>query len=449
MEKKLKKSYIPSNDQPKFQWKSFDKLLLKNGSIVDIENKKTIQQDILIVNGKIESIDNISPERFDGEIIDITDKLIAPGFLDIHVHFREPGREDEETLMTGAAAAIAGGFTGVCTMPNTEPVTDDRETVEFITDKFKNHLVDIYPIAAITKGREGKQLVEMADLVEAGVVAFSDDGTSVTNSQLLRRALEYSRMFNIPIIEHCEDPYLTAGGTMNEGFMSTRLGLPGIPSISEEVVIARDIMLAKYTSGKIHIAHVSTAGSVELIRRAKAEGIKITCEVTPHHFTLTDKALEDYDTNLKMNPPLRTSKDVAAIIDGLKDGTIDAIVTDHAPHSIEEKETEFIAAPFGIIGLETAIGLVISELVGKHNFSVYEILEKLSVNPYRILGLPAPLIAKDAKPNLTILDMSQEWIVDKTKFKSRSRNTPFHGWKLKGKSWAVFNNNMLKINSEP
>ena len=448
MKEKLERSYDSIYHQSKSRLKKIANLLLKNGNIIDLDKKQIIKQDILIDNGKIKQIGNIPAENFNGETIDISDKIVSPGLLDMHVHFREPGREDEETLVTGAAAAMAGGFTGVCTMPNTEPATDNKEIVEFIRDRFKDHLVNVYPIAAITKARKGGQLVEMAELVDAGVVAFSDDGTSVANSQLLRRALEYSRMFNVPIIEHCEEKSLAADGVMNEGFMSTKLGLTGIPPIAEEIVVARNIMLAKYTSGRIHIAHISTADSIALVRRAKEEGVQVTCEATPHHFTLTDEAVVTYDTNMKMNPPLRTQKDVEAIIAGLKDGTIDVIATDHAPHSIEEKETEFMNAPFGIVGLETAVGLAITQLMGNNNLTLFEIIEKLSRNPYRILGLPVPKIAEGEESNLTIIDLDAEWTVDKNKFKSQSHNSPFHGWKLKGKALGVTNNNLLIINTE-
>lgn len=444
MKKILKRSYNSKD----YQLKKFEKLLLKNGSILNFDKKQIIQQDVLISNGKIERVGNINTDNYEGELVDLTNKMIVPGMLDMHVHFREPGREDEETLMTGAAAAMAGGFTGVCTMPNTVPATDNKEIVEFIKEKFKNHLVDVYPIAAITKGRQGDQIVEMAELIDAGVIAFSDDGTSVTNTQVLRRALEYSQMFDVPIIEHSEDKFLFEGGAMHEGFTASKLGLPGIPSIAEEIAVARNIMLAKYTSGKIHLAHISCAGSVELVRHAKEQGIRVTCEATPHHFTLTDEAVVTYDTNMKMNPPLRTRKDVDAIIAGLKDGTIDAIATDHAPHSIEEKEVEFISAPFGIVGLETAIGLAILQLVGENNFSLFKVIELIAVNPYKILGLPVPKIAEGIKANLTILDPDEEWTIDRDRFKSQSRNTPFHGWKVKGKPLGVFNNEFLMINLE-
>lgn len=418
------------------------KILLRRGQIIDGNEKYQGRFDLLVIDGKIVDLrPEISlPTDFDGEVLDLNNKLIFPGFLDLHVHFREPGREDEETLLSGAAAAMAGGFTAVCTMPNTQPVTDSREIVDFITESMKDHLVTVYPVAAITRGQRGEELVEMAELVDAGVVAFSDDGKSVANSLVLRRALEYARMFNIPIIEHCEDSALAQEGVMHEGFVSTNLGLPGIPSIAEDVIVARDIMLAEYTKSKIHIAHISTKGAVELVRRAKEKGIAVTAEATPHHFSLTDEAVKSFDTNLKMNPPLRNEEHVQAIIDGLKDGTIDAIATDHAPHSIEEKETEFAAAPFGIIGLETAVGLIIEKLVKPKILNWQQIAVKLCRNPYRILGLPEPQIAIGQPANLTIIDPDATWTVDKTKFKSRSRNTPFHGWKLTGKVMGVVNN---------
>ncbi len=444
MKEALKRSYDPS----KLKFKKTGRLLLKNGRIVEFVKKQILPADVLIVNGKIAHIGNISDADARGEILDLGGKLILPGMMDMHVHFREPGREDEETLMTGAAAAMAGGFTGVCTMPNTEPATDNKEIVESIVDGFKGHLMNVHPVAAISRNRQGEQLVEMAELIDAGVCAFSDDGSAVANPQLLRRALEYSRMFDTLIIEHCEDKRLSADGVMHEGFMSTKLGLPGIPSISEELIVARDIMFAHYTQTKIHIAHISTAGAVELVRQAKSQGIQVSCEVTPHHFTLTDEQLESYDTNLKMSPPLRTRADVEAIIRGLKDGTIDVIATDHAPHSAEEKECEFAAAPFGILGLETALGLAISELINKYQMSFFDVFEKFCLNPYRILNVSIPAIATDASANLSIIDPEQEWEVDKNRFKSRSRNTPFHGWKLTGKSWAVINKGLYLINED-
>jgi dihydroorotase len=418
------------------------KMLLQSGKIIDGESASPGTMDILLVQGKIAELKPKieASAEFDGEVIDLRDKLIFPGFFDLHVHFREPGREDEETLLTGAQAAMAGGFTSVCTMPNTQPVTDNREIIEFILDEMKGHLVSVHPVAAITRGQKGKELVEMAELVEAGVVAFSDDGKSVANSLVLRRALEYARMFDVPIIEHCEDAALADDGAMHEGFVSTNLGLPGIPSLSEDVVVARNITLAEYTRSRIHIAHISTKGAVELVRCAKEKGIAVTAEATPHHFTLTDESVNSFDANFKMNPPLRSEEHVQAIIAGLKDGTIDAIATDHAPHSIEEKEVEFAAASFGIVGLETAVGLIIQHLVKPGILTWNQVAEKLGVNPYRILGIPEPKIKTGEMANLTIIDPETSWTVDKSKFKSRSRNTPFNGWPLTGKVFGVVNN---------
>jgi dihydroorotase len=442
MRENLTKSQTYRSTIEKSGIKPAKKILLKNGKIIDGISASTDPFDILIVQGKIAELKpniEISPE-FDGEVFDLRDRLIFPGFFDLHVHFREPGREDEETLQTGAQAAMAGGFTAVCTMPNTQPVTDNREIIEFIQDEMKGHLVSVHPVAAITRAQNGEELVEMAELVEAGVVAFSDDGKSVANSLVLKRALEYARMFDVPIIEHCEDAALANGGVMHEGFISTNLGLPGIPAIAEDIIVARNIMLAEYTKGKIHIAHISTKGAVELVRRAKDKGIAVTAEATPHHFTLTDETIESFDTNFKMNPPLRSSEHVAAVIQGLQDGTIDAIATDHAPHSLEEKEVEFAAAPFGIIGLETAFGVIMKQLVQPGLLSWNQVYQKLSVDPYRIVGLEVPQLKVNALANLTVIDPEAKWIVDKRKFKSRSRNTPFHGWGLQGKVAYVINN---------
>jgi len=448
MGKKLTKSQSFRSSAGRSGIKQANKILFRNAKIIDGLTDDSYSSEILIIEGKIAEIkpDVTLPSDFDGKILDLKNKLVFPGFLDLHVHFREPGREDEETLLSGAQAAMAGGFTAVCTMPNTQPVTDNREVIEFIFDEMKDQLVSVFPIAAITRGQKGDELVEMAELVEAGVVAFSDDGKSVANSLVLRRALEYTRMFDIPIIEHCEDASLAAGGAMHEGFVSTNLGIPGIPAVAEDVVVARNIMLAEYTKSKMHIAHISTKGAVELVRRAKEKGIAVTAEATPHHFALSDETIESFDSNFKMNPPLRSREHNQAIIEGLKDGTIDAIATDHAPHSIEEKDVEFVAAPFGIIGLETALGLVIKKLIQPGVLNWNQVVEKLCLNPYRILGVPEPVIKSGQPANLTIVDPEIKWIVDKTKFKSRSRNTPFHGWELQGRIFGVVNNGFYNLN---
>ncbi len=441
MKKPLRKSQTIKNTNDKSSFKPAKKILLKNASIIDGQNVYKNTFDLLIIDGKIKEMKpeiNFSSE-FDGKTFNLKNKLVLPGFLDLHVHFREPGREDEETILSGARAAMAGGFSAVCTMPNTQPTTDNREIVEFIRDEISNHLVSIYPVAAITRGQKGEELVEMAELIDAGAVAFSDDGKSVANSLVLRRAMEYARMFDVPIIEHCEDAGLAAGGAMHEGFVSTNLGIPGIPSIAEDVVVARNIKLAEYTKSKIHIAHISSAGAVELIRRAKEKNIQVTAEAAPHHFTLTDETIRSFDANFKMNPPLRSQEHVEAIIEGLKDGTIDAIATDHAPHSVEEKEVEFAAAPFGIIGLETALGLIIKQLIEPGKLNWKQAVQKLCINPYRIIGIPAPQIKKGNLANLTIIDPEAEWTVNKDASFSKSRNTPFDGWEFKGKVIGVFN----------
>jgi len=424
-----------------------EKLLLRGGRIFDPVVDLDKVTDILIVNGKIEKIGNIETGGFDGKIIECKGKVIIPGLIDMHTHLREPGREDEETIATGSQAAMAGGFTAVCCMPNTNPVIDNSGQVKFIKEKSEGLLVDVYPIAAVTKGQEGKELTEMGDIINAGGVAFSDDGYPVRTAAILRRALEYIKMFGKPIIDHCEDLSLSGDGVMNEGFVSTTLGMKGIPSISEEITVARDLLVAEYTGGPLHIAHVSTKGSVALIREAKAKGVNVTAEVCPHHLFLTDEAVRSFDTNTKMKPPLRTEEDRKALIDGLKDGTIDVIATDHAPHSIEEKETEYDVAPFGVVGLETAVGLVLTHLVGKGTLTLKEMVEKMSIVPRKILGLAENCIEEGKPANLTILDIDEEWVVDKRSFRSKSRNTPFDGWALKGKSSGVFNNGQLFLSS--
>jgi dihydroorotase len=361
----------------------------------------------------------------------------------MHVHLREPGFEHKETILTGCTAAAAGGFTAVCCMPNTNPAIDDESVVKFIQDKAKlalGGLVDVYPVGAVTIGRKGEQLAPMAELAAAGAVAFSDDGDPVHNAEIMRRALEYSGMYNKPIIQHAQERSMTMEGVMNEGYNSTTLGLAGMPATAEDVVVARDIMLSGYTNGQYHVAHISTAGSTDSVRRAKERGLRITCEVTPHHFTLTDEAVRSYDTNTKMNPPLRTKEDVEALKEGLRDGTIDVIASDHAPHSYDEKQVEFQSAPFGIVGLETAFGLALTELFEKGVLSLYQIVEKFSSNPRRILHLPEVRISEGSPANLTLLDPRAEWTVEPEKLRSKSKNTPFGGFRLRGRSVGVINN---------
>lgn len=419
------------------------KIILKQVRLLNPEQKLDEKNDLLIEDGVIKKIGGLTETDFkSSRIFEFENKICSPGFFDMHVHLREPGREDEETVETGSNAAAAGGFTGVACLPNTNPDIDSAEVVRFIKEKSKDHIVDVFPIAAATLGRKGEALSPMYELFEAGAVAFSDDGTVIKNAGILRNALEYSRNFGTPIIEHCEDESLSEGA-MNEGYTSTLLGLPGIPNVAEDLIVMRDIIMSEFIGGKIHIAHISSKNSVELVRQAKKKGIKVTAEATPHHFTLTEESIKTYDTNYKMNPPLRTQEDVDAVRLGLKDGTIDCIASDHAPHAIEEKEMEFIFAPNGIIGLETSVGLAITELVQKKFLSFAQLVEKYSINPRKILNIPVPQIKVGEKANLSIIDPSMIWTVDVSKFKSRSKNSPFDQLLLTGKSVAVINNGKM------
>jgi dihydroorotase len=424
-----------------------NRFLLKEGRIIDPAIGQDIITDILIVDGIIHSVRKDIAAGSDDTIIDMKDKIIAPGFIDMHVHLREPGYEHKETIATGTLSAAYGGFTAVCSMPNTNPAIDDESLVLFVTSQGKaanEGIVDVFPVAAVTKRREGKELSAIAELVNAGAVGLSDDGAPVYDAEIMRRALEYAGMYGVPIIQHCEDPSLVRGGVMNEGFVATELGLPGMPHIAEEIMIARDIMLTEYTGSRYHVAHLSSAGSVSLIRNAKSRGIRVTCEVTPHHFTMTDDAVRTYDTNTKMNPPLRTAQDIAAIKEGLSDGTIDVIATDHAPHSLDEKEVDYLQAPFGIVGLETAIGLTVIALVDTQILSIAQMIEKYSTNPRKIIGKQISL-AEGAGANLTFLDINKEWTIDPASFKSKSKNSPFSGQKVKGKSIGIFNHGKMLL----
>jgi dihydroorotase len=420
------------------------KLHLKSGHVLDPLKGKDDVTDMLIVDGRIERIGASLSSDSSYEVIDLKNKVIAPGFIDMHVHLREPGFEHKETIETGCASASAGGFTAVCCMPNTNPAIDEESVARYVQEEGRRAtggLVDVYPIAAASKGRKGEELSPMAELAKAGAVAFSDDGAPIASAELLRRIFEYSSMYRLPIIQHAEEPTLTKNGLMNEGFESTRLGMPGIPPIAEELMIARDIVLLRYVPlAKYHVAHISTAGSIDCVRRAKLEKLNVTCEAAPHHFTLCDEAVKSFDTNLKMSPPLRTKKDVQAIKEALRDGIIDVIATDHAPHTIDEKEVEFAQAPFGIVGLETAIGLSITELVHQKYLTLMQLIEKLSVNPRRILSLPEIHIQEGERANLTLLDPEIEWTVDVQSFRSKSKNSPFHGRTLKGKAIGIINN---------
>ncbi len=424
------------------------KIVLKGIILLHPEQKINEQKDLLIEDGIIRKVGELTQEDYSqSEVYEFSGKYCVPGLFDMHVHLREPGKEDTETVVTGSDAAAAGGFTEIACMPNTTPAIDSAEVANFIKHKAENHLVNVYPIGAVSKERKGESLAPIAELVDAGAVGFSDDGVAVKTSALVRNALEYLKMYNLPLIEHCEDESL-AGDSINEGTVSTELGLPAIPTVAEDLTVARDILIAEYVKGKVHIAHISSKKSIELVREAKARGVNVTAEATPHHFTLTDEELRTYDTNYKMNPPLRTKEDVDAVIEGLKDGTIDCIASDHAPHAVEDKEAEFIDAPNGIIGLETQLGLAISELIKKKHLTLSQLIEKLAINPRKILDLPIPFFKEGEKANLTIIDTEQIWTVDKNKFLSKSKNTPFDKKLMTGKSVAVINNRKIFIDNK-
>ncbi|MFZ5644447.1 MAG: dihydroorotase [Bacillota bacterium] len=408
------------------------KLLLKGGTVVSSENDAMVTADVLIDNGAITRVAQ-GIKSSGAEVINVSGKLVAPGFLDMHVHLREPGFEAKETVETGCRAAVRGGFAAVACMPNTSPVTDNKSIVRYILEKSREAgLARVYPIGAITKGSLGKEISEMGEMKDSGAVAFSDDGRPVEDSGVMRRAMQYAAMLGMTVISHCEDPGLVSGGVMNEGYTSTRLGLKGIPATAEEVMVARDALLSELTGCRIHIAHVSTAGSVRIIREAKLRGVPVTAEVTPHHFTLTDSAVAGYSTATKVNPPLRGEADVAALKEAIADGTIDVIATDHAPHTAEEKDAEYDRAPFGVVGLETAVGLVWTELVAKGVIGPARAVAMMTVNPARILGLKPALISPGSVADITVIDPELSEKVDPETFLSKGRNTPFAGRELKG-----------------
>jgi len=408
-------------------------LLIKNGRVIDPASGTDETLDILIEKGKIVAIKpKITANQ--AKTIDVSRMVVAPGFIDMHTHLREPGQEDKETIRTGSLAAARGGFTSIACMPNTMPVNDTRGVTEYIISVAKKRaVVNVFPVATVTRAQEGEELTEMADLTEAGAVAFSDDGLPVKTSEIMRHALEYSKLLDTTIIDHCEDRSLTQDGVMHEGHYSYLLGLKGMPASSEEVIVARDLILAEKADARIHIAHLSVKGAVELIREAKRKKIKVTTEVTPHHLLLNDSHLDSYDTNLKVNPPLRSEDDVGSLIRAVKEGVVDVFVTDHAPHTVDEKSVEFDSAPFGINGLETAVSLLLSGLVNKNIIPIERFIEMISTTPARILGLGNKgKIQEGADADLTILNLHKEVVVDVNTFKSKSRNNPFHGWKLKG-----------------
>ncbi len=414
-------------------------VLLTGGRVIDPSRDFDQIADVLLADGKIESVGSglIGPEGI--QTVDVAGRVVAPGLVDVHVHLREPGREDAETVATGARAAAAGGFTAICAMPNTDPVTDNQAAVGFIVKQgAAARAARVYPIGAISLGQKGEHLAEFGELVQAGAVAVSDDGHPVVSSHLMRTALEYAQTFDVPVVDHCEDPSLAHGGAMHEGVVSTQLGLKGIPSAAEAIMVARDILLAELTGGHVHICHVSARQSVDLIRQGKDRGVNVTAEATPHHFALTHDACANYDTNTKMNPPLRELADVEAIRVGLEDGTIDAIATDHAPHHYETKDRDFDEAPFGVVGLETALGLGISELVTPGLLTLPQLIRRMSTDPARIFHLPGGTLQPGMPADLCIFDPEARWVVEPDRFYSKSRNTPFAGRWLQGRVEGTF-----------
>ncbi len=407
-------------------------ILIKKGRVIDPRQGLDKVMDILIEGGKISKV-GAAGKASAATVIDAGGKIVAPGFIDMHTHLREPGNEDKETIETGLRAAIAGGFTTVCAMPNTEPSCDNQAQAKFLTEKAKMlHSANLIPVGTITKGRQGKEITEMSDLKDAGCLAVSDDGSSVEDPGLMRKALEYASMTDMLVISHAEDKSLAGDGVMHEGYWSTVLGLSPIPSKAESTIVERDIQLAQLAGARIHIAHVSAAESVEIIRRAKKEGIPVTCEAAPHHFSLTDEDVKTYDTSMKVNPPLRSKEDIKAIKKGLKDGTIDVIATDHAPHLDSEKDKEFDYAPFGMIGLETALSLSVINLVEEGCLDWEELIRKLATNPAMILKYDRGTLLEGAVADVVIIDPDKEWTYERENIISKSANSPFIGKKMKG-----------------
>lgn len=410
------------------------KLLIKNGRVIDPANQLDGNYDLLVEKGVIKSVEKEGKlNGQDAKVIDARGMIVAPGFIDMHVHFREPGFEYKETIQSGCESAAVGGFTTVAVMPNTNPVNDNRSVTELMQSAAKrNGIVNVQIIGAITQGLKGEKLSDMAELRDAGAIAFSDDGRPVMNNELMRRAFEYSKMLKLPLIQHSEILDLTHGGCMNEGIVSTELGLRGMPTEAEDIMVFRDISLLQRTGGRLHVAHISSGRAVELVRMAKARGLPVTCEAAPHHFTLTEEAVRGYDTNTKMNPPLRTRSDVDAIIEGLRDSTIDIIATDHAPHDRDGKEVEYSSACFGIVGLETALPLTL-KLVHSKALSLSQAIEKLTSAPARIFNLDCGALGVGRNADIVIFNPEEEYEIDTTQFKSKSKNSPYHGWKVKGR----------------
>jgi dihydroorotase len=423
--------------------------LIRGGRVIDPAQGLDAVTDLWLEGDRVLHIGS-RPDLQAEIVVDATGKIVCPGLIDMHVHLREPGREEDETIATGTAAALAGGVTSVACMPNTEPAIDNQAAAEFVILQARRAgQANVFPIGAITKGRRGEELAELGGLVEGGAVGFSDDGSPVRSAEIMRRALEYARMFDRVVMDHCEDTELTRNGVMHEGEVSLALGLPGMPAAAEEIMVARDLILAEQTGGRLHILHVSTAGSVELIRRAKQRGVAVTCEACVHHFALTDEALRSFDSNFKMNPPLRTRRDVEAILVGLRDGTIDAIVTDHAPHAPEKKLRELDQAPFGVIGLETLLPICIKTLIEPGVLTWSEMIAKLTIHPARILGIDRGTLRPGAIADVTIIDPEAEWTIDPNQFRSKSRNCPFAGWRVRGRAHTVLVAGQVKYSLAP
>lgn len=416
------------------------RLLIANGHLIDPAANENTGMNVLIEDGKVSRWLRQNETLPEGcEVFDASGLLVAPGFIDLHVHLREPGQEHKETIASGCAAAVAGGWTSVCPMPNTNPVNDNAAITRYMIEQAEHAgLANVFPIGAITKSSDGAELAEMGEMKAAGAVAVSDDGRPVPNAGIMRRALQYAKDFGLPVVDHCEDKSLSSGGVMHEGRVSLLLGLKGMPALAEDIDAVRDILLAAETGAHVHIAHVSTKGAIEAVRRAKNEGINVTCEVTPHHFTLTDRNVEGYDTNYKMAPPLRSDEHLEAVIEGIKDGTIDAIATDHAPHHRDEKALEFDRAPFGITGLETAVGLAFNELVQKGIIGLERLVEMCSASPARIFGLEGRGTLKPGSvADITLIDPQLEWTYRSSDSRSRSRNSPFDNWNFTGRAVAT------------
>ena len=408
-------------------------VLLKGGRLLDPSSSLDAVGDLLLRDGKIESVGGSLGTPDGAMVIDCAGQVVAPGFIDVHCHLREPGREDVETILSGARAAAAGGFTAVCAMPNTDPVTDNQAAVGFVLKQGRAaNAARVYPYGAISIGQKGERLAEFGEMVGAGAVAVSDDGRPVVSAQLMRTALEYARTFGIPVADHCEEPTLAAGGDMNEGFVSARLGLKGIPAEAEEIMAIRDILLARLTGGHVHLCHMSTKGSVELIRWGKERGIRVTAEACPHHLSLTEDEVEGYDTNAKMNPPLRSQADVEAVQQAVKDGTIDVIATDHAPHHTDDKHREFSNAPNGIVGLETALAVNLTWLVKSQIISLATLVDRMACAPARIFRLPGGMLRRGSLGDITVFDPDLAWTVDPDGFLTKGRNTPYGGRTLHG-----------------